>query len=378
MHISSLSCKIELMSIINQRFPPNLKTIYNESFSNQLAKTQAAVVSLNQSKRLLHNPTLLMKPILVKEAEASSRLEGTQASIEDVYKIDIVDQSDDKRQDILEIRNYEKAMLEGINLINKTGKLNNFVIRNIHKTLLRGVRGKDKLPGNFREEPVWIGQKGTGKDEARYIPPEHIHVPTLMEELEKYILESKKSDVNPLIACGVIHHRFEAIHPFKDGNGRTGRLLISLYLIYREILSEPMLYASGYFERQRIQYMDALAEVDNNENWQNWLTYFIEGIEIQANRSMKMVLNINGIYKSAEEKIKGLRSYVALLQALEYCFVRPVITARILSENTGIPLASSKRYLEKLSEHGIIKDSGLIRRQRVYLNAELLKILQKV
>jgi Fic family protein len=366
------------MSILKHTFPPRLEDIYNEKLSNQLAKTQAAVVALNQSRKLLQEPNLLMRPILIKEAEASSRLEGTQASIEDVYKSGIEDKSEDKKQDIIEIRNYESAMLQGLDIIEKTGNLNVFTIREIHKILLRGVRGEKKTPGEFRKDKVWIGNRGTNLDEARYIPPEALHVPKLMEDLEKYITETRREDKNPLIACAVIHHRFEAIHPFQDGNGRTGRLLISLYLMYRNLLTHPMLYASGFFEAHRKQYMDALSLVDQNEAWYQWINYFLCGIEQQANKSLELASNINNLYKGSEKKIKDMSSHVALYKALEHSFVSPFITAPKLTEATKIPIASSRRYLDKLSKVDIIKDLGKNRGQRVYLNLELLNILKSI
>lgn len=366
------------MSILKHNFPPELKKLYNEKLSNQLAKTQSSVVSLNQSRKLLQNPTLLMRPILTKEAEASSRLEGTQASIEDIYKLGIEEQSETKKQDIVEIRNYENAMLKGLDMIRTTGKLNAYTIKEIHRILLQGVRGQDKAPGEYRKDKVWIGNRGTNLDEARYIPPDAIHVPLLMEQLEKYIIESKIQDKNPLVACALIHHRFEAIHPFKDGNGRTGRLLISLYLIYRELLSEPMLYASGYFESNRSKYMDSLSLVDQKEEWEQWIYYFLYGIEEQANKSLELASDMNTVYKEAEEKIKEMSSHVALYKALEQCFITPFITAPVLTEATAIPIASSRRYLAKLSKAGILKDIGIIKTQRVYLNAKLLNILQSI
>jgi len=374
----SQTYKIERMSILKHIFPPQLEQIYTESFSNQLAKTQASVVSLNQSRRLLQNPELLMKPILTKEAEASSRLEGTQASIEDVYKMDVEEQTDEKKQDISEIRNYEQAMLDGIDIIQKTKKLDNFTIRAIHKTLLIGVRGKEKRPGQFRADKVWVGSKGTNEEEARYVPPEATQVQALMEQLENYIRTSKEKDYNPLIACGVIHHRFEAIHPFKDGNGRTGRLLISLYLIYRGLLSEPMLYASGYFEENRKEYMDALSAVDKAEKWDIWLKYFLIGIEEQANKSLELSFSINDLYKKSEEKIKSLKSHLALLQALEECFKKPYITAPILSRSATIPISTSRKYLTKLKAIGVMKDVGFYKRQRIYVNFGLINILRSI
>ena len=236
-----------MSDILNHIFPPNLEKIYDQKLSNQLAITHAAIASLSQMKFLLHNPTLLMRPILAKEAESSAQLEGTQASMEDAYKIDITEQTQEKRNEAYEIRNYEEAMLTGLDILGKTA-LSQLLIREIHKTLMKGVRGEGKHPGEFRKGDVWIGALGTTKEKARYLPPDALQVPLLMDKLQNFI--NNKGEIHPLLACGIIHHRFEAIHPFEDGNGRTGRLLISLYLISEGLLTLPILYPSGYFEKK--------------------------------------------------------------------------------------------------------------------------------
>jgi Fic family protein len=214
------------MSILDHTFPPNLKDIYTEELANQLANTQGAIASLNQLDRLLHNPNLLMHPILGKEAESSSQLEGTQASIEDAYKIDIMDQAEEENEAV-EIRNYERAMYAGLAILEKM-PLDKFAIREVHKTLLSGARGKEKHPGEFRKGDAWIGQKGTKKGESRYVAPDAAQVDPLVEQLVDYIQNPGKT--HPLLVCGVLHHRFEAIHPFEDGNGRSGSVDL-LYLI---------------------------------------------------------------------------------------------------------------------------------------------------
>jgi Fic family protein len=237
------------MSILNHKFPPILTKIYDEELANQLARTQGAISALNQLNYLLLNPDLLMRPILGKEAESSAQLEGTQASLEDAYRIDIGDQSPETRNEALEIRNYERAMLTTMDLAIRHG-INDAIVREIQKRLISNVRGRSKHPGEYRKGDVWIGDLGTVKEEARYVAPDASQVPLLMNKLFEY--SSNIGNTNPLVACAVIHHRFEAIHPFEDGNGRTGRLLISLFLMHKNMLTKPMLYPSGYFEKNSI------------------------------------------------------------------------------------------------------------------------------
>ncbi len=166
-----------------------------------------------------------------------------------------MEQTEDKKNDALEIRNYENAMLVGLEIIKKL-PLNIFTVRTMHKTLLTGVRGKNKHPGEFRKGDAWIGQKGTQKGESRYIAPDAVHVPKLMEELTSFIENS--GTVHPLIVCGIIHHRFEAIHPFEDGNGRTGRLATLLYLYQSGWDFKKILVLEDYYNRNRKAYYEAL------------------------------------------------------------------------------------------------------------------------
>lgn len=361
------------MNILDQKFPPKIS--YNETLTNQLANTQGAIASLNQMIRLLQNPLLLMNPILGKEAESSAQLEGTQASIEDVYKINIIQQSPEKINQALEIQNYRKAMLKGLDLI-KEMEINNVFVRGLNQVLLQGVRGKDRNPGMFRMKEVWVGTPGKPKSEARYVPPEHIHVKPLMDNLQMFIYDYKA--LHPLIACALIHYRFEAIHPFEDGNGRTGRLLITLFLIKEGILRSPILYPSGFFEKNREHYMSTLSSVDKNEDWYSWLLFFLKALEEQATLSLEVGLKIDNLFKESRTKIESEKANLNLIRVLEYTFTQPYITASIINKKLRIPLATCKRYLKALAEKDIIANLGIINKQRVYANINLLSILKSI
>ncbi len=363
------------MSILDHTFPPHLVDIYTEELANQLANTQGAIGSLNQLDRILHNPNLLMHPILGKEAESSSRLEGTQASIGDAYKINILEQTKEEVIDASEIVNYEEAMLVGLKII-KNYPLNKLVMREVHKTLLQGVRGKEKHPGQFRKDDAWIGQEGTKKGESRYVAPDATHVEGLLNSLEDFILNY--GTIHPLIAAGVIHHRFEGIHPFEDGNGRTGRLFITLFLIKNEVLKLPILYPSGYFEKNRDEYMDALSSVDQNQEWYKWLLFFLKGLEEQAKLSLEIGLKIDNLFKTSREKIQKENANIGLIRVLEHMFKKYYVTAPLVSKATSIPLTTCKRYLETLSKHKVIQDLSIHKNQRVFANIGLLQILDSI
>lgn len=363
------------MNIFDHKFPPDVSKLYNETLTNQLANTQGAIASLNQMIRLLQNPLLLMNPILGKEAESSAQLEGTQASIEDVYKIDVVQQSPEKISQALEIQNYRKAMLKGLDLIEQM-EINNTFIRGLNGVLLQNVRGRDRNPGMFRKKEIWVGTPGKPKSEARYVPPEHIHVGRFMEELQGFI--GDYGTIHPLIACAIIHYRFEAIHPFEDGNGRTGRLLITLFLIKEKVLQSPILYPSGFFEKNREHYMSTLSSVDKNEDWYSWLLLFLKALEEQAKLSLEIGLKIDNLFKECRSKIESEKANLNLIRILEYTFTQPYITASIAHKILRIPLATCKRYLKTLGDKNIVSDLGIISKKRVYANMKLLSILKNI
>lgn len=364
-----------MSQIFDHTFPPNLSGLYDQTLANQLANTTGAIQGLNQMQRLLLNPSLLMRPILAKEAESSSQLEGTQASIEDVYQIGIVEQTNDKRDNAIEIRNYEEAMLTGLQVLSKTA-FTPLLVREVHKTLMQGARGQNKHPGEFRKSEVWVGAQGTTKDKARYLPPDATQISNLMEDLFSFI--TNRGDIHPLLACGIFHHRFEAIHPFEDGNGRTGRLLISLYLLDQDLLNIPILYPSGFFEKNKESYMNALAKVDKNEDWYSWLLYFLKGMEVQANLSLKIALEIDSLFRESRHKIEQERANLNLIRVLEYSYTQPYLTSALLSKNLKIPRATCDRYLSTLAKRQVIEDLGIIKKQKVYANIQLISLLRNI
>lgn len=361
-------------SLLNQTFPPNLDSLWGKDFALQLAATQGSISALNQAASLLVNPNLLMRPLLGKEAESSSRLEGTQASIEDVYKSEVI-ANPGLKDDVSEILNYQEALLDGQVAI-KSKPLNKALIRQVHKTLMEGVRGQDKGPGKFRTENVWIGEDGTGMGSARYVPPEFLHVEGLIDGLIGFI---DSSDLPPLIVAAVMHQRFEAIHPFKDGNGRTGRSLITLYLLKSGVLHKPMLYPSGYFEKSKDGYIDALHGVDTKEDWPRWIVFFLKGLQSQADLSLGVAREIDELLKLYRSMLEKKSAHLQLYRVLEYCFLQPYVSAPLVTKRLNIPAQTVRRYLDNLEQKGIlVQIEVLARGEKVYANHGLLKILAKI
>lgn len=367
----------DMVQFSNYKFPPDLSKMYDTDLVNQLSNTHAAISALNQMKNILQNTDLLMRPILTKEAESSSQLEGTQASIDDVYQIDITEQTEEKRNDALEIRNYEDAMFTAIDILKKTKKdISELLIRETHKTLMRGVRGQSKNPGEYRKDAVWIGKSGTTKDEAKYMPPDFTQVPALMESFVKF--SQKSGGLHPLIVSAILHHRFEAIHPFKDGNGRVGRLLISIYLINKGILDLPMLYPSGYFDKNKDEYLESLHNVDKNQNWYSWIMFFLRALEHQSKISHTTALKIDSLFKHSRSLIENERAGINLIRTVEFVFKRLYMTSSILERELNIPRTTCDRYLDKLVARKIVEYVGVHNRNKVYANRKMLKILTSV
>lgn len=361
-------------NLLDQQFPPNLEILWNKEFALQFASTQGSISALNQAASLLVNPNLLMRPLLGKEAESSSRLEGTQASIEDVYKSEVI--NDDRlKDDVTEIMNYQAALLNGQNVI-KNRPFDNALIRQVHKTLMQGVRGQNKGPGKFRTENVWIGEDGTSMGAARYIPPEFLHIESLMNELIDFV---KNSDLPPLIVSAIMHQRFEAIHPFKDGNGRTGRSLITLYLLKSGTLDKPMLYPSGYFEKSKEGYIEALHGVDVREDWPTWIMFFLKGLQSQADMSLKVAREIDALLKEYRSILEKESTHLQLYRVLEFCFMQPFVTAPLIVRRLEIPAQTVRRYLDSLSSKSILLQVDVLPRgEKVYANHKLLEILRQI
>lgn len=364
-------------AILSWPFPPDLREIYTPEFAVLLADTASAISALDQMTRSLQNPYLLMNPLVEKEAETSSRLEGTQVSIDDIYKIDLNELSAEKRDQTIEVQNYKRALLNGDVLINKYG-FSELLIREVHKTLTSGPWSNETTPGKYRRENVHIGRPGSSRKEADYLPPQFTHIKPLMEEFTKYANQDSAA-LHPLIICGVLHHRIEAIHPFRDGNGRTGRTLISLFLIYKQLLKYPTLYPSGYFERHRDNYLDSLRAVDHHQAWSEWLTFFLTALRSQAKIAHEAGQSILARFDEAKHKLEKERVSLDAMRTLEHTFKRPYITRSMLRNDLNIPIASGRRYLELLANQKTLTRVGISKsREAVYANFPLLLILRKI
>ena len=320
----------------------------------------------------LPNPHILMRPFLQREAVLSSKIEGTQATLGELLAAEAGVAVDRSPDDLREVGNYVVALEHGIVRL-KELPLCVRIIRELHEKLMTGVRAQQASPGRFRKIQNWIGKPGSTLATASFIPPPPDDVETCLAALEKFLHES---DLPPLVTIALAHYQFEAIHPFLDGNGRVGRLLISLFLIERQILPTPLLYLSAFFEAARREYYDGLRGVSERGEWNEWLEYFLQGVARMSEDALSRAARINSKLIEWQKKVAG-DSTNAPLRVVELLAANPFITAKGAAEKLGVAFTTAQRAIERLERLGIVKQSGDAKRDRVYCAKALLDILEE-
>ncbi len=297
------------------------------------------------------NPLLLLSPLITKEAVISSKIEGTQATLEEVLEFEASSNAKaDKYVDIKEIINYRQAVAYAVEQIEER-PINLNLIKRIHFGLLDSVRGRDKARGKFRTIQNWIGSPGFPIEKARYVPPVPEVVPQSMSNLEHYIHYEEK-DI--LVQLAIIHAQFEIIHPFLDGNGRVGRMLIPLFLVENKLLKHPVFYISSYLDENRDIYYDKLRNISKYEDWTGWITFFLEAVIAQAEKNTTVVQSILTLYEEMKEMIVIYTRSQFAIKALDMIFERPIFTPTQFIARSGIPKASAMRMLTKLKEEDVL------------------------
>ena len=327
-----------------------------------LSKADRMLGRLDMYSEHVPNIDLFISMHVMKEATQSSKIEGTQTNIEEAL-LAKEDVPLDKRDDWMEVHNYINAMNEAIKMLEKLPFSSRF-IRNVHKVLLAGVRGEHKQPGEFRKSQNWIG--GSSINDAIFIPPVHTSIPDLMNDIDEFVHSDKLFP--ELLKIALIHYQFETIHPFLDGNGRTGRLMITLYLVSKGILKRPILYLSDYLEKHRNSYYTNLTRARVENDIIGWFRFFLMGIIETAENGVKTFENILCLQKENEEKIKSLGSRSAnALKVLTELYKRPVASANWIAKIAGISIASAYKLIRSLEEIGILSEVTGGKRGRIYI-----------
>lgn len=317
---------------------------------------------------------LLVEPFVRQEAVLSSRIEGTRASLEDVYRYEATQLSFlENVDDVREVHNYVRAMDYGLERI-KTLPVSLRLIRELHAILMEGVRGGILTPGEFRRSQNWIGPPGSTLTSAPYVPPPVDEMHQALGALEKFI--HVESEIPPLIRIGLIHYQFEAIHPFLDGNGRVGRLLVVLLLCHWDLLLRPVLNLSAYIERYRQEYYDRLLAVSQRGEWEAWLRFFLRGVSEQARHSFARMKRLEALRTEFQESVLTARNPQRMGAVVDFVFAHPIVSIRQVADELSIPFKTASAYVEKLAQAGLLRETTGFTRNRIFQADEILKVVQ--
>lgn len=308
---------------------------------------------------------------VAKEATTSSKIEGTQTSIEEAF-LKEEDINPEKRDDWEEVQNYIEAMNHALNKL-KELPLSNRLLKDTHKILLQGVRGHHKMPGEFRSSQNWIG--GATIRDAVFVPPAHIEVQNLMSDLERF-LHNDEIHVPELIRIAIAHYQFETIHPFLDGNGRLGRLLITLYLVSAGILEKPTLYLSAFFEQNRDLYYDNLTRVRVNHDLKQWLKFFLVGVTETAQRSIETFRGIIRLKDDVEGQVVklGTAKYPKAIKLVKHLYKNPIITYSDVQDTLEVSPPTANTFIKDFITLGILKEFTGFKRNRIYNFESYIKL----
>ena len=339
-----------------------------------LEEATSKVSALNAYSLMIPDVDVFIRMHIVKEATTSSNIEGTQTHIEEAV-LSKVQIDPEQRDDWQEVQNYIRAMNFAIKELNKL-PLSNRLLRETHRILMQGVRGKHKAPGEFRRSQNWIG--GTSLKDAIFIPPHNKDVEDLMSDLEKF-LHNTEIHVPHLIRVAIAHYQFETIHPFLDGNGRLGRLLITLYLVSNNILKKPSLYLSDFFERNRQFYYDNLSAARNKNNLIQWIKFFLVGIIETADKSTGVFEAILLLKKNLEvKKIPTLGKRAPLgIKTLNFLFTKPVVTVSDIIDELKISKPTANAIVKNFIRLKILKEQTGFKRNRIFIFEGYLNLFKK-
>lgn len=340
---------------------------------NLLSQADRQLGRLDMYSEYIPNIDLFISMHVLKEATKSSKIEGTKTNIEEAL-LDKEDISEERRDDWGEVQNYIQALNEAID---KLGELpfSSRLIKQTHKILLSGVRGKHKLPGEYRTSQNWIG--GASIPDATFIPPIHSTIDEYMSDLEHFV-HNEDFYFPDLLKIALIHYQFETIHPFLDGNGRVGRLMITLYLIEKGILKKPILYLSDFFERNRTLYYDNLMRVREKNDITQWFKFFLVGVIETAKSSISTFDQILKLQKDVEDRIQvlGSRSYNASL-IIQNLYQNPIVYAQKAKNSTQLSAPTVYKLLEDLEGLGILKEITGSKRGKVYVFEEYINLFRE-
>lgn len=350
--------------------PPTIE--WTNRLVSALSRANYLLGKLAREGSKLPNPHLLMRPFIIREAVLSSKIEGTYATIGEILVHNAGITTNQNPDDLQEVQNYIVALDFGLKRLNDL-PLSLRLIKEIHEQLMQGVRGSHATPGEFRKTQNWIGPPGCTLSTAKFVPPPIDHLMKCLGELEKFL---HNRQLPALVHIALCHYQFETIHPFLDGNGRIGRLLIILLLIEQKMLPSPLLYLSAFFEATRDEYYRQLFNVSSKSTWQDWLIYFSNGVAVQSEDVLSRAERINNLLSKWKLKVASSTSYVAT-DIVEHFAVNPYLTIKKIAKELEIAYSTAERGVRKLLDENIIKKVSGNKRDKVYCAIEILSILEE-
>ena len=348
--------------------PP--KIVMDWELANLLSKADITLGKLSGAGQLLPNPHLLIRPFIRREAVMSSRIENTQSGLDDLFFFEADETEPPPVSDVKEIINYVRAMEYGLKWL-KDLPVSSRLICKIHKILMKGVRGEGATPGLMRTRQNWIG--GRTAMDATYVPPPVPEMQQCFSDLEKYIHSSVQEPA--LIQCALVHYQFEVIHPFVDGNGRIGRLLITLILLERKLLSQPLLYLSDFFEQHRNEYNKLLLNVSQKGDWKAWFTFFLNGVRQQSEDALLTIQELLNLQSEYRALAAGRKVPRAVNRLIDYLFANPVISISALSKAWEVPFPTVQRGVDYLIEKGTLREITRKQRNRLFVADEIFNTI---
>lgn len=354
-----------------QPLPPELA--WEEALVSRLSAADRALGLLGGVGKTLPNPHLLIGPFKRREAVLSSRIEGTQASLSDLFLFEARSESGAAAGDVFEVANYVRALDHGL-ARQATLPMSKKLIREMHEILMRGVRGQDKTPGEFRRTQNWIGPPGCTLRDASFVPPPPEELHACLDEFERFL--HTPSTIPPLVRLAIVHYQFEAIHPFLDGNGRIGRLLVTLLLCMDGLLHEPLLYLSAFFERHRGEYYEHLNAVSRRGTWHEWIQFFLRGVTEEAIDAVERAERLIVLREQLRGSLQKARGSALPLRILDALFDTPVTTVARARSLLEVTTRAAQLNIDKLVNAGILREVTGKARNRAWVADQIIWVIE--
>lgn len=359
-------------AFVPNSLPPNIELTWD--LAGEISAADRGLSELAGITRTLPNPHLLIRPFMSREAVLSSRIEGTQASLSDLFYFEAVRTTPERAgSDVGEVRNYVRALEHGLKRLSEL-PVSLRLMKEIHAELMRGVRGEHLTPGEFRRTQNWIGPPGCTLNEAKFVPPPPEDMMESLSDLEKYL--HTPSALPLVVRLALVHYQFETIHPFLDGNGRIGRLLLILLHCAENILPQPMLYLSAYFERHREKYYQLLLSTSQDGRWSEWISFFLRGVAEQSRDAIKRSERLLALWHQYRKRVQEVRSSALPLVLVDELFTRPYLTFGAARHVLGVTFRSAQLNVRKLIAAGILEELPGRSYGKIFVAREVLDVLE--